>query len=169
MIYKAQVLVRTPGRRWVREMQARRARIVNAVDLVKSDELDVGELINNHLSCGGRQGPPDIAIKSLGGQTIDNGKGLDYEFVMYDRARGKIVIVVLVGDGDTGSPIRFSELFPAMDRHEAGDSDRGFLIVPPANGFTQGWALQPTGSDKHDEYGFYASPSYLKKLLKAAS
>src|SRR6266498_3087225 len=157
VIHKARVMIKTPGKRWVRDMQARRARIVNAVDLVKFDELDVGELVTKYLSCGGGQGSPDVAIKSSYGQMIDDGRGLEYEFVTYDRARGKIIIAVFIGDDNIGSPILFSNLFPMMHHNERREPDRGFLIVPPVSGFTEGWALQPTGSDRHNEYGFYAT------------
>jgi hypothetical protein len=161
VIYKAQVLVRTPGKRWARSMQAKRTELANAIKLVKPESLDVDALLDEYLLCGRH----DITLRSINGKLIDDGSGLEYEFVQYKQR--KLVIAVFVGDDSEGSPVRFAELFPAMQYGEVSADDRAFLVVSPASDFTKGWALRPAGQDAHHNYGFRASASYVQQLLKA--
>lgn len=160
MIHKARVMIETPGKRWALRMQANRREVLDKIKLGMPDMIDVVTLIESRLGCE----PYDIAISSLSGESIDEGADLDYEFMAYSR--GKIIIAVFLGEGKNPSRTRFAKLFPGRSRGAA--DDRAFLVVSPARGFQEGWALWPTGQDRHNEYGVEATPSYLKKLVSAA-
>jgi hypothetical protein len=169
VIHKTQVMVRLPDKRWATAMEARRREIKSTIDLLK-DHSEVPDIVQSELCRGGYLDPRHgLTICSLDGTIIDDGSEFECEFVGYDpKGRGRVIMAVFVGDGDTGAPIRFSNLFTGMEHGEAFESDRGFLIAQPTDRLVRGWALQPTGQDTHDEYGIYASPEYVARLLAAA-
>jgi hypothetical protein len=143
-------------------MQRMRNKVRSAAEMLPQDPTAIDDLIVDKLSC--KTG--DIVIKS-GDTIVDDGE-LCYEFVAYVRNQKKIVVAVLLSDGNGDAEERFEKLFPQMKYDEAREPDRAFLIVTPTGHFTRGWVLQPTGKDSHRELGYYVTPDYLKWLLKAA-
>lgn len=154
MIHTAKILVRIPDRRWAQRMQMRRDKTPDVTSFIAVEDKYIIWCDRN-----------EVEIKTLQGGLIDDGSELEYEFVTYDKATQKVILATCVGE-EGGVSAQLDALFPKLRKGEAYNLDRVFLITSPTNTLAEGWALAPTGTDAHNDFGMYASQHYLKGLLR---